>query len=84
MRQLDNQRVHTIRLMLENEQRYVEKLRSDLARCTDQAAEAKINNDLCGAERRVRTLHEQLQNQTAKSHAHSPGHHDNEVSSNTP
>lgn len=61
LRQLECQRVQTFRLMLEKEQRYVEALRSELAKCTDSSNEQQISRDLMGAERRVRTLQEQLQ-----------------------
>lgn len=67
--------------MLEKEQRYVEALRSELARCTDPASEAKFVQELTGAERRVRTLQEKLFSQTTKAHSHNHGpNHDGEVS----
>ncbi|XP_023714771.1 rho guanine nucleotide exchange factor 12 isoform X5 [Cryptotermes secundus] len=56
LRQLECQRVHTLRLMLEKEQRYVEALRSELAKSN----EPKLHQELTGAERRVRTLQDQL------------------------
>lgn len=65
--------------MLEKEQRYVDALRSELARCTDPAGEAKIVQELTGAERRVRTLQEKLLSQPAKAHSHSHNN-DGEVS----
>ncbi|KAK3923698.1 Rho guanine nucleotide exchange factor 12, partial [Frankliniella fusca] len=78
-RQLQCERVHTYRLMLEKEQRYVEALRSELARCTDPASESKFVQELTGAERRVRTLQEKLFSQTAKAHTQSHSHnHDGE------
>ncbi|KAE8746758.1 hypothetical protein FOCC_FOCC006506 [Frankliniella occidentalis] len=80
-RQLQCERVHTYRLMLEKEQRYVEALRSELARCTDPASEAKFVQELTGAERRVRTLQEKLFSQTTKAHSQSHSHnHDGEGS----
>jgi len=60
LRQLECQRVHTLRLMLEKEQRFVEALRSELAKSN----EPKILQELAGAERRVRTLQDQLVNLT--------------------
>jgi len=59
-RQMECQRVHTLRLMLEKEQRYVEALRSEIAR----SDEPKVLQELAGAERRVRTLQDQLVNLT--------------------
>ncbi|XP_069677128.1 rho guanine nucleotide exchange factor 12 isoform X3 [Periplaneta americana] len=56
MRQLECQRVQTLRLMLEKEQRYVDALRSELAKSN----EPKLLQELAGAERRVRTLQDQL------------------------
>lgn len=68
--------------MIEKEQRYVEALRSELARCTDPANEEKFVLELTNAERRVRTLQEQLFSQTAKAHSHGRTHnHDGAVSS---
>ena len=60
LRQLECQREQTFRLMLEKEQRYAEALRSELAKCTDASNEQQILRDLTGAERRIRTLQEQL------------------------
>jgi hypothetical protein len=60
LRQLECQREQTFRLMLEKEQRYAEALRSELAKCTDPSNEQQISRDLMGAERRIRTLQEQL------------------------
>lgn len=79
-RQLQSERVHTYRLMLEKEQRYVEALRSELARCTDPGSEARFMQELTGAERRVQTLQEKLFSQTAKAHGHSHAHNHDEVS----
>jgi hypothetical protein len=59
-RQLECQRLQTLRLMLEKEQRYVEALRSELAK----SDEPKVLQELAGAERRVRTLQDQLVNLT--------------------
>ncbi|CAH0393752.1 unnamed protein product [Bemisia tabaci] len=47
-RQVECQRVHTLRLMLEKEQRYVEALRSELAKCSDPSSEPKIVHELQG------------------------------------
>lgn len=63
MRQLECQRVHTLRLMLEKEQRFVEALRSELAKNN----EPKLQQQLAGAERRVQTVQQQLLNLTANS-----------------
>jgi hypothetical protein len=49
-----------LRLMLEKEQRFVEALRSELAKSN----EPKVHQELAGAERRVRTLQDQLVNLT--------------------
>nr|XP_050855300.1 uncharacterized protein LOC127066076 isoform X3 [Vespula vulgaris] len=63
-RQLETQRVHTFQLMLEKERSYVDKLRSELAKAgacgynTNNVA--TLQNDLAGAERRVRTLQDRL------------------------
>jgi cell division septum initiation protein DivIVA len=46
--------------MLEKEQRFVEALRSELAKSNEQ----KLHQELAGAERRVRTLQDQLINLT--------------------
>ncbi|XP_032676783.1 uncharacterized protein LOC116846699 isoform X4 [Odontomachus brunneus] len=64
-RQLETQRVHTFQLMLEKEQSYVDKLRSELAKTGTGSGNNSVNvtalqNELAGAERRVRTLQEQL------------------------
>ncbi|XP_020285964.1 rho guanine nucleotide exchange factor 11 isoform X2 [Pseudomyrmex gracilis] len=61
-RQLETQRVHTFQLMLEKEQSYVDKLRSELAKAGTGGGGnvSSIQNELTGAERRVRTLQEQL------------------------
>ncbi|KYQ46909.1 Rho guanine nucleotide exchange factor 12 [Trachymyrmex zeteki] len=62
-RQLETQRVHTFQLMLEKEQSYVDKLRSELAKTGTSSSSTHITAvqaELAGAERRVRTLQEQL------------------------
>lgn len=63
-RQLETQRVHTFQLMLEKEQSYVDKLRSELAKAGTGSGGGSnvttLQNELAGAERRVRTLQEQL------------------------
>ncbi|XP_071449532.1 rho guanine nucleotide exchange factor 11 isoform X2 [Hetaerina americana] len=56
LRQLEYQRVRTFQLMLEKEQCYVDRLRSELARSNDP----KKTQELANAERRVRTLQQQL------------------------
>ncbi|KAG8222209.1 hypothetical protein J437_LFUL001301 [Ladona fulva] len=55
-RQLEHQRVTTFQLMLEKERCYVDRLRSELARSNDP----KKTQELANAERRVRTLQQQL------------------------
>lgn len=61
-RQLETQRVHTFQLMLEKEQSYVDKLRSELAKAGTSSSTnvTAMQAELAGAERRVRTLQEQL------------------------
>jgi hypothetical protein len=59
-RQLECQRLHTLRLMLEKEQRFVEALQSELAKSN----EPTLLQHLAGAERRVQTLQDQLVNFT--------------------
>ncbi|GLV42592.1 Rho guanine nucleotide exchange factor 2 [Carabus blaptoides fortunei] len=73
LRQFQKERVQTFRLMLEEEQRYVDSLRSELARCPgDEKKLAELTN----AERRVTTLQDQLQaiitgqNEPALNHTH--------------
>ena len=56
--------------MLEKEQRYAEALRSELAKCTDPSNEQQISRDLMGAERRIRTLQEQLNAITSNHNFH--------------
>uniref|UniRef100_A0A8D9EQ02 Rho guanine nucleotide exchange factor 12 n=1 Tax=Cacopsylla melanoneura TaxID=428564 RepID=A0A8D9EQ02_9HEMI len=68
LRQLENQRVHTFRLMLEKELRYVEALRSEIAK----GPEPEKHQELCNAERRVRTLQEQLVSLTSQETCASP------------
>ncbi|CAL7948277.1 unnamed protein product [Xylocopa violacea] len=63
MRQLETQRVHTFQLMLEKEQSYVDKLRSELAKASTGSGNVNVvavQTELAGAERRVRTMQEQL------------------------
>lgn len=56
--------MHTFQLMLEKEQSYVDKLRSELAKAGAGAGSVNsvtpLQAELAGAERRVRTLHDQL------------------------
>ncbi|XP_033196749.1 rho guanine nucleotide exchange factor 2 isoform X2 [Bombus vancouverensis nearcticus] len=62
-RQLETQRVHTFQLMLEKEQSYVDKLRSELAKASTGSSNVNVvarQTELAGAERRVRTLQDQL------------------------
>ncbi|XP_057324420.1 rho guanine nucleotide exchange factor 12 isoform X3 [Microplitis mediator] len=63
-RQLETQRVHTFQLMLEKEQSYRDKLRSELAKMGigsgNVANSSTLQTELAGAERRVRTLQDQL------------------------
>lgn len=62
-RQLETQRVRTFQLMLEKEQSYVDKLRSELAKAGTGSGGVNVTavqTELAGAERRVRTLQEQL------------------------
>ncbi|PSN51924.1 hypothetical protein C0J52_06309 [Blattella germanica] len=58
LRQFECHKVHTLRLMLEKEQRYVDALRSEIAKSN----EPRLLQELTGAERRVRTLQDQLVN----------------------
>lgn len=58
LRQIQKEREQTIRLMLEEEQRYVDALRSDLAR---SPGDEKKNAELTNAKRNVSTLQNQLQ-----------------------
>jgi hypothetical protein len=55
--------------MLEKEQRYVDALRSELAKSN----EPKLHQELTGAERRVRTLQDQLVSLTMNAE-HEVGH----------
>lgn len=61
---MDAQRVHTFQLMLEKEQSYVDKLRSELAKSGagggSVSSATALQAELAGAERRVRTLQDQL------------------------
>ena len=60
---MEAQRSLTLQLMLENEQSYVERLRSELAKA---AAGANVNNiaacqaELASAEKRLKTLQDQV------------------------
>jgi len=62
MRQVSLERWKTFRLMLEKEQRYVENLRKDLQKSLDisHGDNYKLKRELSGAERRVKTLQDQL------------------------
>jgi hypothetical protein len=55
--------------MLEKEQRYVDALRSELAKSNER----KLHQELTGAERRVRTLQDQLVSLTMHTD-HEVGH----------
>jgi hypothetical protein len=55
--------------MLEKEQRYVDALRSELAKSNER----KLHQELTGAERRVRTLQDQLVSLTMHAD-HEVGH----------
>lgn len=60
---METQRVHTFQLMLEKEQSYVDKLRSELAKASTGSSNVNVvarQTELAGAERRVRTLQDQL------------------------
>lgn len=60
---METQRVHTFQLMLEKEQSYVDKLRSELAKASTGSGNVNVvslQTELAGAERRVRTMQEQL------------------------
>ncbi|XP_043471753.1 rho guanine nucleotide exchange factor 11 isoform X2 [Leptopilina heterotoma] len=61
-RELETAKVHTIQLMLEKEQSYVDKLRSELAKvgAGNSNSIASLQTELNGAERRVRVLQERL------------------------
>lgn len=62
MRQVSLERWKTFRLMLEKEQRYVENLKRDLQKSLDLSSvdNYKLKSELFGAERRVKTLQDQL------------------------
>jgi len=62
MRQVSLERWKTFRLMLEKEQRYVENLKKDLQKSLDisNGDNHKLKRELSGAERRVKTLQDQL------------------------
>ncbi|KAI5704922.1 hypothetical protein M8J75_010069 [Diaphorina citri] len=80
LRQLENQRVHTFRLMLEKELRYVEALRSEIAK----SSEPKIHQELCNAERRVRTLQEQIVSLTSQDTCVASPQHSSPTTEDTP
>lgn len=62
--------MHTIQLMLEKDQRYVDALRSELAKFIDQGEqEQKIARELEAAERRVNTLQGTLATLTASEYS---------------
>lgn len=62
MRHVELERWHTFKLMLEKEQRYVETLKKDLQKSTEMSNSDnyKLKRELSGAERRVKTLQDQL------------------------
>ncbi|XP_025601965.2 rho guanine nucleotide exchange factor 11 isoform X3 [Athalia rosae] len=64
LRQLETQRVHTFQQMLETEQQYVDSLRSRLAKAGVSGSGGNnvttLQTELAGAERRIRTLQDQL------------------------
>uniref|UniRef100_T1J9G7 Rho guanine nucleotide exchange factor 12 n=1 Tax=Strigamia maritima TaxID=126957 RepID=T1J9G7_STRMM len=64
MQQLSNSKIHTIRMMLEQELAYLEKLRSEFVKNPIE----KIRFELSGAQKRCRTLEEQLFNLTGVRH----------------
>ncbi|XP_054285231.1 rho guanine nucleotide exchange factor 12 [Macrosteles quadrilineatus] len=76
-RQVEYERVHTLQLMLEKEQRFVDGLRSELAKTND----IKKQEQLAGAERRVQTLQQQLLNLSShyEQEPLSPRHADPDV-----
>ncbi|VVC42474.1 Hypothetical protein CINCED_3A018960 [Cinara cedri] len=62
MRHVELERWHTFKLMLEKEQRYVETLKKDLQKSSEMSSSDnyKLKRELSGAERRVKTLQDQL------------------------
>lgn len=62
MRHVELERWQTFRLMLEKEQRYVEALKKELQNSSDLSNNDnfKLKCELTGAERRVKTLQDQL------------------------
>lgn len=70
--QLSNSKIHTIRMMLEQELDYLEKLRSDFAKSPSE----KIRTELGGTQKRCKILEEQLFSLTGIHHdcgtPHSP------------
>lgn len=62
MRHVELERWRTFRLMLEKEQRYVDALKKELQKSLDipNSDNHKLKRELSGAERRVKTLQDQL------------------------
>lgn len=62
MRHVELERWQTFRLMLEKEQRYVDALKKELQRSLEvsNGDNFKLKRELNGAERRVKTLQNQL------------------------
>jgi hypothetical protein len=60
MRHVELERWQTFRLMLEKEQRYVDALKKELRSSDLSNSDNKLKRDLTGAERRVKTLQDQL------------------------
>lgn len=62
MRHVELERWQTFRLMLEKEQKYLDTLNHELQTSTDMSNSDnyKLKKELSGAERRVRTLQDQL------------------------
>lgn len=62
MRHVELERWQTFRLMLEKEQRYVDALKKELQKSSDlsNSENYKLKSELSGAERRVKTLQDQL------------------------
>lgn len=62
MRHVELERWQTFRLMLEKEQKYVETLKKELQKSSEVSNRDnyKLKRELTGAERRVKTLQDQL------------------------
>lgn len=62
MRHVELERWQTFRLMLEKEQKYVEALKKELQKSSEvsNGDNYKLKRELTGAERRVKTLQDQL------------------------